>query len=305
MVWAHAASAQRNKYSCKSTKGKLLRCLKTFFGSNQVLPLTLALAQYRQVKQWCGVSAKFDKRCDNFSRPERFKKCFFCLLSPYRKVDVSIARNFVMKKLSVIFYCLFISFSNLGHAHSPVGFVIPKDGSVIKQAPEKMEIVFTAPAKLIKLEFSRVIPNGKSSLIGGLLGSQELEAIDLDRSHLMKEAKRHVINIPMLDVGVYKTSWRALSEDGHAIKGEFAFEISAEGADASGAGAEFLEGEGKIKRVRGSKITIKHGALGDLMPAMTMEYDLERAGNEMDFKRGDTVVFKINKDLEIVSIQPK
>ena len=35
-------------------------------------------------------------------------------------------------------------------------FVIPKDGSVIKQAPEKMEIVFTAPAKLIKLEFFRV-----------------------------------------------------------------------------------------------------------------------------------------------------
>ena len=121
----------------------------------------------------------------------------------------------------------------------------------------------------------------------------------------MKEAKRHVINMPMLNVGLYKTTWRALSEDGHAIKGEFAFEISAEGADASGAGAEFLEGEGKIKRVRGSKITIKHGALGDLMPAMTMEYDVAGAGSEMGFKRGDTVFFKVNKDLEIVSIQPK
>ena len=74
-----------------------------------------------------------------------------------------------------------IAFSNLGHAHSPVGFVIPKDGSVIKQAPDKMEIVFTAPAKLIKLEFSRVISNEKSSLIGGLLGSEELETIDLDK----------------------------------------------------------------------------------------------------------------------------
>ena len=210
-----------------------------------------------------------------------------------------------MKKLVAICFCVFVTFSNLGHAHSPVGFVIPKDGSVIKQAPKKMEIVFTAPAKLIKLEFSRVISNEKSSLIGGLLGSEELEAIDLDKSHLMKEAKRHVINMPMLDVGLYKTTWRALSEDGHAIKGEFAFEISAEGADASGAGAEFLEGEGEIKRVRGSKLTIKHGALGDLMPAMTMEYDVAGAGSEMDFKRGDTVVFKINKDLEIVSIQPK
>ena len=210
-----------------------------------------------------------------------------------------------MKKLSVLFFCVFVTFSNLGHAHSPVGFVIPKDGSVIKQAPEKMEIVFTAPAKLIKLEFSRVILNEKSSLIGGLLGSQELEAIDLDESHLMKEAKRHVINMPTLNVGFYKTTWRALSEDGHAIKGEFSFQISAEGADASGAGAEFLTGEGKIKRVRGSKITIKHGALGDLMPAMTMEYDVAGTGAEMDFKRGDMVIFKINKDLEIVNIKPK
>ncbi len=210
-----------------------------------------------------------------------------------------------MKKLLVLFFWVFFTFSNLGHAHSPVGFVIPKNGSVIKQAPEKMEIVFTAPAKLIKLEFSRVISNGKSSLIGGLLGSEELEAIDLDKSHLMKEAKRHVITIPMLDVGVYKTAWRALSEDGHAIKGEFGFEISAEGTDLSGLGGELLAGEGKIKRVRGSKITIKHGALGDLMPAMTMEYDVEGTGIEMDFKRGDMVVFKINKDLVIVSIQTK
>ena len=210
-----------------------------------------------------------------------------------------------MKNLSALLFAVFLTYSNLGHAHSPVGFVIPKDGAIIKQAPQTIEIVFTAPAKLIKLEFSRVISNGKSSLIGGLLGSEELEAIQLDKSHLMKEAKRHVINMPMLNVGLYKTTWRALSEDGHVIKGEFAFEISAEGVDASGAGAEFLEGEGKIKRVRGSKITIKHGALGDLMPAMTMEYDVAGVGTEMDLKRGDTVLFKINKDLEIVSIQPK
>ena len=210
-----------------------------------------------------------------------------------------------MKKLIVLFFCVFLTYSNTGHAHSPVGFVIPKDGSVIKQSPRKMEIVFTASAKLIKLEFSRVISNGKPSLIAGLLGSEELEAIGLDKSHLMKEAKRHLINIPVLGEGVYKTTWRALSEDGHAIKGEFTFEISAEGTDISGVGGELLAGEGKIKRVRGSKMTIKHGVLGDLMPAMTMEYDVEGAGTEMDFKRGDTVVFEINKDLEVVSIQPK
>ena len=210
-----------------------------------------------------------------------------------------------MRTPILLLVTIFLTYSNLGYAHSPVGFVIPKDGSVIKQAPEKMEIVFTAPAKLIKLEFFRVITGEKSTLIGGLLGSEKLEEIPLDKSHLMKEGKRHLVNIPVLDMGIYKTTWRALSEDGHAIKGTFTFEVSAKGVDVSGTADELLEGEGKIKRVRGSKITIKHGALGDLMPAMTMEYDVAGAGTEMDLKRGDTVLFKINKDLEIVSIQPK
>tara|TARA_B100000963_G_C22528024_1_gene626248 strand:+ start:102 stop:734 length:633 start_codon:yes stop_codon:yes gene_type:complete len=210
-----------------------------------------------------------------------------------------------MKKSSIFLFAIFLTFSNLGHAHSPVGFVIPKDGSVIKQAPEKMEIVFTAPAKLIKIEFFRVIPGEKSTLIGGLLGSEKLEEIPLNKSHLMKEGKRHLVNIPVLDMGIYKTNWRALSEDGHAIKGTFTFEVSDKGVDVSGTADELLEGEGEIKRVRGSKITIKHGALGDLMPAMTMEYDIQGVGSGSDYKRGDSVIFKINKNLDIVSIQSK
>ena len=210
-----------------------------------------------------------------------------------------------MKKSLIFLFAIFLTFSNLGHAHSPVGFVIPKDGSVIKQAPEKMEIVFTAPAKLIKIEFFRVIPGEKSTLIGELLGSEKLEEIPLGKSHLMKEGKRHLVNIPVLDMGIYKTNWRALSEDGHAIKGTFTFEVSAKGVDVSGTADELLEGEGEIKRVRGSKITIKHGALGDLMPAMTMEYDIQGVGSGSDYKRGDSVIFKINKNLDIVSIQSK
>ena len=151
----------------------------------------------------------------------------------------------------------------------------------------------------------RVISSGNSSLIGELLGSEKLEETPSDKSHLVKEGKRHLIRVPVLDMGIYRTSWRALSEDGHAIKGDFAFEISVEGTDLAGAVGELLEGEGEIKRVRGSKITIKHGVLGDLMPAMTMEYEAQGVDTGSDFKRGDTVIFKINKDLNIVSIQAK
>ena len=218
-----------------------------------------------------------------------------------------IVRSMVkmIKKILVFFIFVMIPCVNLALAHSPVGYVIPKDGSIIKQAPEEMEIVFTAPAKLIKLDFSRIISSRGVSMIGDLLGSENLESIKLGASHLMVEAKRHLISLPELEKGLYKTKWRALSEDGHAIKGEFEFEISSKGMDISGMGFELLSGEGSVKRVRGSKITIKHGSLSDLMPAMTMEYQALNPSKIPKLKRGDTIIFQINKDLEIVSIQPK
>jgi methionine-rich copper-binding protein CopC len=209
-----------------------------------------------------------------------------------------------MKILVICILSLLLNFST-ATAHSPVGFVIPKDGSIIKKAPEKMEIVFTAPAKLIKVEFSKVTSNQKKSLISGLLGNEVLTPIKLNRDHLMKESKQHMISLPELDDGVYKTAWRALSEDGHAIKGEFIFEVSPKGSGLSGADVKLLMGEGKVKRIRGTKITIKHGPLGELMPAMTMEFNVSDKKVISNFKRGDKVTFQVNKKLELIKIESK
>ncbi len=208
----------------------------------------------------------------------------------------------MMKTLVICVLSLFLNFSTAS-AHSPVGFVVPKDGSVIKKAPEKMEIVFTAPAKLIKVEFSKVTSNQKKSLISGLLGNETLTPIKLNKDHLMNESRRHIISLPKLDDGIYKTAWRALSEDGHAIKGEFIFEVSSEGTDVSGADVKLLIGEGQVKRVRGTKITIKHGPLGELMPAMTMEFSVSDKKVISNFKRGDKVRFQVNKELELIKIE--
>ncbi len=208
----------------------------------------------------------------------------------------------MIKTLVICVISLFLNFST-ATAHSPVGFVVPKDGSVIKKAPEKMEIVFTAPAKLIKVEFSKVTSNQKTSLISGLLGNETLTPIKLNKDHLMNESRRHIISLPKLDDGIYKTAWRALSEDGHAIKGEFIFEVSPEGTDVSGADVKLLIGEGQVKRVRGTKITIKHGPLGELMPAMTMEFSVSDKKVISNFKRGDKVRFQVNKELELIKIE--
>ena len=66
-----------------------------------------------------------------------------------------------------------------------------------------------------------------------------------------------------------------------------------------------LNGEGQVKRVRGSKITIKHGPLGELMPAMTMEFNVSDKKIISNFKRGDKVNFQVNKKLELIKIESK
>jgi Cu/Ag efflux protein CusF len=122
---------------------------------------------------------------------------------------------------------------------------------------------------------------------------------------LMREEKRHLISVPTLEEGNYQINWRAISEDGHTIKGEFSFIISPEGVDYVTRQDELLEGEGQIKRIRGPKVTIKHGPIGDLMPAMTMEYLLPDERSLEGFKRGDKVIFKLNSDLEITEVKGK
>ena len=209
-----------------------------------------------------------------------------------------------MKIIGIYILTILLNYTT-ATAHSPVGFVIPEDGSIIKKAPEEIEIVFTAPAKLIKVVFSKVTSNKKKSLIDGLLGNEALTPIRLNKDHLMKESRRHIISLPKLDDGIYMTAWRALSEDGHAIKGEFAFEVSPKGSDVLGADVKLLNGEGQVKRVRGTKITIKHGPLGELMPAMTMEFNVSDKKVISNLKRGDKVTFQVNKDLELIKIESK
>ena len=190
-------------------------------------------------------------------------------------------------------------------AHSPIAYVLPKDGAVINKSPETIEIVFTGPSKLIKVSLQKFAPEANQSLVGSLLGSGKGVDIALDGDFLMQEGKRHLISIPSLEEGNYQTNWRAISEDGHTIKGEFSFIISSDGVDYVARQDELLEGEGQIKRIRGSKVTIKHGPIGDLMPAMTMEYLLPDASSLKDLKRGDKVIFKLNSDLEITEVKGK
>ena len=187
-------------------------------------------------------------------------------------------------------------------AHSPVAYVIPQDEAIIKESPAAMEIAFTGTSKLIKVRLYRLEPNKGASLVSRLFGEARQEEIALSDLQVMEENKRHLIGLPRLTDGMYQATWRAISEDGHTIKGDFSFEISPNGTSLAAMEDQSFRGQGVVKRIRGAKLTIKHGPVGDLIPAMTMEYEVPHKVVIKEVKKGDQVLFEINKDLEIVDL---
>ena len=187
-------------------------------------------------------------------------------------------------------------------AHSPVAYVIPQDEAIIKESPETMEIAFTGPSRLIKVTLHRLLPTEGASLVSRFFGKARQEEIALSDVQFMEENKRHLIGLPRLTDGKYEATWRAISEDGHTIKGDFSFEISPNGTSLIVMEKQSLSGQGVVTRVRDARLTIKHGPIGDLIPAMTMEYEVADKAILRELKKGDHVSFVINKDLDIVQL---
>ena len=110
-------------------------------------------------------------------------------------------------------------------AHSPLDSSFPKDGEKLDMTPPEIILVFKSPAKLIKVEMEKMSDKKRKSLLGKLFGSDDSVSVLLDTSFLLKLKERHVISLPILEMGNYKVFWRALAEDGHVIKGELTFSI--------------------------------------------------------------------------------
>ncbi len=128
-----------------------------------------------------------------------------------------------MKKIILLF--LFLITPTVTLAHSPLESVYPIDGSSLKMAPPKIEMVFKSPAKLIKLDMYEVSSEKKTKLLSKLIGSRKGEEISLNKDFLLKIRKRHTIPLPYLENGDYLIFWRAIGEDGHIVKGKFSFEL--------------------------------------------------------------------------------
>ena len=97
-------------------------------------------------------------------------------------------------------------------AHSPLISSSPADGDVLAAAPQAIEMKFRGTARLVRLV---------------LTGAQSGE-VTLSEEHLMVEKHRHTVALPAITADEYEVRWRALSADGHVVKGSFSFIFSAE-----------------------------------------------------------------------------
>ena len=97
-------------------------------------------------------------------------------------------------------------------AHSPLISSSPADGAVLAAVPNEIEIKFRGTARLVRL---------------ALTGEQSGE-VTLSEEHLMVEKHRHTVALPAIAADEYEVRWRALSADGHLVKGSFSFTVGSE-----------------------------------------------------------------------------
>ena len=97
-------------------------------------------------------------------------------------------------------------------AHSPLISSSPANGDVLAAAPLKIEMKFRGTARLVRL---------------ALTGAQSGE-LALSEEHLMVEKHRHTVALPAIAADEYEVRWRALSADGHLVKGSFSFTVGSE-----------------------------------------------------------------------------
>lgn len=85
----------------------------------------------------------------------------------------------------------------------------PADGATLASSPETIHLEFPEPARVTQFQLEG--PEGR---------------VDLD-SQPSREESRSVAATPAeeLAAGTYTVNWRALSADGHAISGDFAFTV--------------------------------------------------------------------------------
>lgn len=118
-----------------------------------------------------------------------------------------------MKKL-ILGAVLSLALTASAFAHSPLKATMPADGETVSGSPEMLHLVFAKPARVTKVMLKHT--NGDMSHENKL----ELPS--------KKFATELMLQPEFKGPGDYEVEWRALGQDGHALKGSFKFKVEAE-----------------------------------------------------------------------------
>lgn len=99
--------------------------------------------------------------------------------------------------------------THIAYAHSDVNKTNPENGAELTEIPAKLDLTFADQIRITKVEMSH-----------GPHVNMELELGD-------QTSFTNKITVPTMDMGagVYTVNWRGLGKDGHAMTGEFKFEV--------------------------------------------------------------------------------
>ena len=118
-----------------------------------------------------------------------------------------------MKKLilSVLFGA---AMTVAAYAHSPLKATMPADGETISGTPDMLHLVFAKPARVTKIMLKHTM--------GDMTHEDKLALPS------KKFGTEMMLEPEFKGPGEYTVDWRALGEDGHALKGSFKFTVVAE-----------------------------------------------------------------------------
>ena len=111
------------------------------------------------------------------------------------------------------------------NAHSPLVFSEPKNGSVLNAIPESLLLSFKSPTKLIKVSLNGKDSKENNTFFQGLFKSNKSMESMLNNQISTEFSEKFILKLPPLSVGYFTVKWRAMSEDGHILKGDFSFII--------------------------------------------------------------------------------
>ena len=111
----------------------------------------------------------------------------------------------------IIIFLIFVLNSTLSYSHSQLTEILPKDNVVYTKTPSQIQLKFRSKVKLIKVDLNKV--------------AEDNQKIKLDLDSFKNRSKKFAIPMPSITSGKYNILWRALSPDGHIIKGKSEFEV--------------------------------------------------------------------------------